>query len=197
MNQHQNFLNSVIQRLGIGRSSKKSLNSEYLISLCHQLVSKNGEATLFSLAKSILEDFDALSDEQKKIFFIDLLKQFSIDRPSLKKALKDLDFSDEGQLRKLHKLIEPKSQELLRRLNQAPNGTSSILKMRESLLKCIKDFPELKSLDFDFVHLFKSWFNRGFLRLERIDWSTSANVLEKIMEYEAVHDISDLSLIHI
>jgi len=191
MNQHQNFLNSVIQRLGIGRPGKKSLNPENLISLCNQLVSKNGEATLFSLAKSILEDFDSLSDEQKKTFFIELLKQFSVDRPSLKTALKDLDYSDEGQLRKLHKLIEPKSQELFRRLNQAPNGTSSLLKMRESLLKSIKDSPELKSLDFDFVHLFKSWFNRGFLRLERIDWSTSANILEKIMEYEAVHDISD------
>ena len=191
MNQHQNFLNSVIQRLGIGKPIKKSLNSENLISLCNQLVSKNGEATLFSLAKSILEDFDSLSDEQKKTFFTKLLKQFSVDRPSLKKALKDLDFSDEGQLRKLHKLIEPKSQELFRRLNQAPNGTSSLLKMRESLLKCIEDFPELKSLDFDFSHLFNSWFNRGFLRLERIDWTTSANVLEKIMEYEAVHDISD------
>ena len=191
MNQHQNFLNSVIQRLGIGKPIKKSLNSENLISLCNQLVSKNGEATLFSLAKSILEDFDSLSEEQKKTFFTKLLKQFSVDRPSLKKALKDLDFSDEGQLRKLHKLIEPKSQELFRRLNQAPNGTSSLLKMRESLLKCIEDFPELKSLDFDFSHLFNSWFNRGFLRLERIDWTTSANVLEKIMEYEAVHDISD------
>ena len=123
MNQHQNFLNSVIQRLGIGKPSKKSLNSENLISLCNQLVSKNGEATLFSLAKSILEDFDSLSEEQKKTFFTKLLKQFSVDRPSLKKALKDLDFSDEGQLRKLHKLIEPKSQELFRRLNQAPNGT--------------------------------------------------------------------------
>ena len=184
MNQHQNFLNTVIQRLGIGSPSKKSLNSENLISLCNQLVSKNGEATLFSLAKSILEGFESLSNDQKKTFFIELLKQFSVDRTSLKKALKDLDYNDEGQLRKLHKLIEPKSQELLRRLNQAPNGTSS-------LLKCIKDSPELKSLDFDFVHLFKSWFNRGFLRLERIDWSTSANVLEKIMEYEAVHDISD------
>ena len=191
MNQHQNFLNSVIQRLGIGKPIKKSLNSENLISLCNQLVSKNGEATLFSLAKSILEDFDSLSEEQKKTFFTKLLKQFSVDRPSLKKALKDLDFSDEGQLRKLHKLIEPKSQELFRRLNQARNGTSSLLKMRESLLKCIEDFPELKSLDFDFSHLFNSWFNRGFLRLERIDWTTSANVLEKIMEYEAVHDISD------
>ena len=191
MNQHQNFLNSIIQSLGIGRSSKKSLNSENLLSLCNQLASKNGEATLFSLAKSILEDFDSLSEEQKKLFFTELLKQFSVDRTSLKKALKDLNFSDEGQLRKLHKLIEPKSQELLRRLNQAPNGTSSLLKMRESLLKCIQDSPELKPLDFDFVHLFKSWFNRGFLRLERIDWSTSANVLEKIMDYEAVHDISD------
>ena len=191
MNQHQNFLNTVIQRLGIGSPSKKSLNSENLISLCNQLVSKNGEATLFSLAKSILEGFESLSNDQKKTFFIELLKQFSVDRTSLKKALKDLDYNDEGQLRKLHKLIEPKSQELLRRLNQAPNGTSSLLKMRESLLKCIKDSPELKSLDFDFVHLFKSWFNRGFLRLERIDWSTSANILEKIMEYEAVHDISD------
>jgi len=191
MNQHQNFLNSIIQSLGIRRSSKKSLNSENLLSLCNQLASKNGEATLFSLAKSILEDFDSLSEEQKKLFFTELLKQFSVDRPSLKKAFKDLNYSDEGQLRKMHKLIEPKSQELLRRLNQAPNGTSSLLKMRESLLKCIQDSPELKPLDFDFVHLFKSWFNRGFLRLERIDWSTSANVLEKIMDYEAVHDISD------
>ena len=196
MNQHQIFLNSVIQRLGIGRSNKKTINPENLINLCNQLVSKNGEASLFSLAKIILEDFEALTEEQKISFFTELLKQFSVDRPSLKKALKDLNYSDEGQLRKLHKLIEPKSQELLRRLNQAPNGTSSLLKMRESLLKCIKDYPELKSLDFDFVHLFKSWFNRGFLRLERIDWSTSANVLEKIMEYEAVHDISDWDDLH-
>ncbi len=191
MNQHQNFLNSVIQRLGIGRSNKKTINPENLINLCNQLVSKNGEATLFSLAKIILEDFEALSEEQKKSFFTQLLKQFSVDRPSLKNALKKLNYDDEAQLRELHKIIEPKSQELLRRLNQAPNGMPSLLKMRESLLKYIKDSPELKPLDFDFVHLFKSWFNRGFLKLERIDWSTSAHVLEKIMEYEAVHDISD------
>ena len=150
MNQHQNFLNSVIQRLGIARPRKKSLDPENLISLCNQLVSKNGEATLFSLAKSILEDFDTLSDVQKKIFFIQLLKHFSVDRTLLKSAIKNLDYSDEGQIRKLHKLIEPKSQELLRRLNQAPNGTSSLLKMRESLLKCIKEaemFSRAKKID--------------------------------------------------
>ena len=191
MNQHQNFLNSLIQRIRIGRSNKKISNPESIIKLCNQLVSKNGEATLFSLAKIILEDFKALSEEQKKSFFSQLLGQFSVDRSTLKKALIELNIDDEGQLRKLHQLIEPKSHELLRRLNQVPNGTSVLLKMRESLLECIKDSPELKSLDADFVHLFKSWFNRGFLRLERIDWATSARVLEKIMQYEAVHDISD------
>ncbi|MDB4026244.1 malonyl-CoA decarboxylase [Candidatus Thioglobus sp.] len=191
MTQHQNFLNSLIQRIRMGRSNKKVSSPESIITLCNQLVSKNGEATLFSLAKIILEDFNTLSEEQKKSFFLQFLDQFGVDRPTLKKALIELNIDDEGQLRKLHQLIEPKSHELLRRLNQVPNGTSVLLKMRESLLECIKAFPELKSLDSDFVHLFKSWFNRGFLRLERIDWSTSARVLEKIMQYEAVHDISD------
>ncbi|MDC1417888.1 malonyl-CoA decarboxylase [Candidatus Thioglobus sp.] len=191
MTQHQNFLNSLIQRIRMGRSNKKVSNPESIITLCNQLVSKNGEATLFSLAKIILEDFNTLSEEQKKSFFLQFLDQFGVDRPILKKALIELNIDDEGQLRKLHQLIEPKSHELLRRLNQVPNGTSVLLKMRESLLECIKASPELKSLDSDFVHLFKSWFNRGFLRLERIDWSTSARVLEKIMQYEAVHDISD------
>ena len=191
MTQHQNFLNSLIQRIRMGRSNKKVSSPESIITLCNQLVSKNGEATLFSLAKIILEDFNTLSEEQKKSFFLQFLDQFGVDRPILKKALIELNIDDEGQLRKLHQLIEPKSHELLRRLNQVPNGTSVLLKMRESLLECIKASPELKSLDSDFVHLFKSWFNRGFLRLERIDWSTSARVLEKIMQYEAVHDISD------
>ena len=191
MTQHQNFLNSLIQRIRMGRSNKKVSSPESIITLCNQLVSKNGEATLFSLAKIILEDFNTLSEEQKKSFFLQFLDQFGVDRPILKKALIELNIDDEGQLRKLHQLIEPKSHELLRRLNQVPNGTSVLLKMRESLLECIKASPELKSLDSDFVHLFKSWFNRGFLRLECIDWSTSARVLEKIMQYEAVHDISD------
>jgi len=191
MKQHQNFLNSIIQRIGIGRVSQKQPSPEGIIDLCHQLISRRGESTLFSLAKLVLEDFEKLSDEQKKVFFLQLLKEFSVDRDQLKSAISDLDIDDDRQLRDLHRIIEPKSQKLLRRLNQIPNGTPALLKMRGSLLTFIKELPELRSLDFDFVHLFKSWFNRGFLRLERIDWSTSAQVLEKIMEYEAVHDISD------
>ncbi len=191
MKQHKNFLNSIIQRIGRSQSNQKKPTPENIINLCHQLISRNGESTLFSLAKIVLMDFERLSTEQKKSFFLQLLEQFSVDRSALNTAISDLNFDDEAQLRDLYKIIEPKSQELLRRLNQIPDGTPALLKMRESLLNCIKDLPELRSLDFDFLHLFKSWFNRGFLRLEKIDWSTSAKVLEKVMEYEAVHDISD------
>jgi malonyl-CoA decarboxylase len=191
MSQHQKFLHSFIQRIGIGRLDKKPPNPEDVIKLCHQLVSNNSETTLFSLAITILENVGSFTEEQKKSFFYLLLNQFSVDRIKLKKALTELNIDDEKQLRNLHKLVEPKSQELLRRLNQVPNGTAILLKIRESLLEGLKDSPELKPLDADFLHLFRSWFNRGFLRLERIDWSTSAQVLEKIMEYEAVHDISD------
>ena len=63
--------------------------------------------------------------------------------------------------------------------------------MREQLLDALDHRDDLAVVDNDFVHLFSSWFNRGFLVLRRIDWSTPASVLEKIIRYEAVHAIRD------
>ena len=133
MSEHLNFLNSFIQRIGRAQADKKSASPEEIIDQCHQLVSKNSEATSFSLATIILEDFSTLKENQKKEFFLRLLDQFSVDRSKLKQAISTLNISDEKQLRTLHNLTEPKSQELLRRLNQVPNGTAVLLKMRESL----------------------------------------------------------------
>lgn len=62
--------------------------------------------------------------------------------------------------------------------------------MRGHLLEVLEERPELRPLDSDFRHLLIEWFNRGFLVLDRIDWSSSARVLEKIIEYEAVHEIN-------
>jgi malonyl-CoA decarboxylase len=61
--------------------------------------------------------------------------------------------------------------------------------MREDLLGLLKARPALRPLDSDLLHLFDSWFNRGFLELRRIDWQTPAAVLEKLITYEAVHEI--------
>jgi malonyl-CoA decarboxylase len=79
----------------------------------------------------------------------------------------------------------------LRRLNQTPGATHDLVGMRTDLLKLLKDHPQLKAVDEDFVRLFSSWFGRGFLVLQTIDWSTSAAILERIIRYEAVHEIKD------
>ena len=94
-------------------------------------------------------------------------------------------------MQRLFEVCEPPRQELLRRLNLAPGGTRELVRMREDLLHAVPEEPELKPVDRDFRHLFGSWFNRGFLVMRRIDWTTSAAVLEKLIQYEAVHAIRD------
>ena len=89
----------------------------------------------------------------------------------------------------MHSAAEPRRQELIRRLNLAPGGTAALVRMREELLRALKEDRELEGVDSDFTHLFSSWFNPGFLVLRPIDWSTPANILEKIIRYEAVHEI--------
>ena len=91
----------------------------------------------------------------------------------------------------LHFASEPRRQELIRRLNRAPGGTSELVEMRADLLGMMNGHDDLAALDRDIVHLLSSWFNRGFLVLRRIDWSTPANILEQIIRYEAVHEIRD------
>src|SRR5213079_2044913 len=90
-----------------------------------------------------------------------------------------------------HFASEPQRQELIRRLNRAPGGTSDLVAMRADLLALMKGNKDLAALDRDVAHLLSSWFNRGFLVLRKIDWSTPANILEQIIRYEAVHEIRD------
>ena len=90
----------------------------------------------------------------------------------------------------LHQAAEPPRQELLRALmNMAPGGTAMLVALRRELLAHVRADKVLRPLDQDLLHLFSSWFNRGFLELRRIDWETPASVLEKLIRYEAVHEI--------
>jgi malonyl-CoA decarboxylase len=72
----------------------------------------------------------------------------------------------------------------------APDGTWTLVELRRQLLKILPIHPEFIPIDADFKHLMASWFNRGFLRLQRIDWQSPAGMLEKLMAYEAVHPMS-------
>jgi len=161
-----------------------------LIAQCHAVLSRKGEATGLALAGSVVASWHALDESEHLAFFCSLIEEFGPDRARLNQATADYQSSnDESFAMALHQAAEAKRQELFRRMNAAPNGLQTLILMREALRKLLRDHPELKPIDQDLVHLFTSWFNKGFLRLERINWQTPAAVLEKLIQYESVHEI--------
>jgi len=163
-----------------------------LARLAGDLLTRRGEATGVALAEDVLTRYGQLSPEGRRDFLLQLAHEFGPDRAALDRAIETYrkDTSELNALR-LHEAAEPRRQEVIRRLNQAPGGTAALVHMREDLFKHEREKPELKALDADFRHLFSSWFNRGFLVLRKIDWTTPANILEKIIRYEAVHEIQN------
>jgi malonyl-CoA decarboxylase len=158
--------------------------------LCEDLLSGRGEASGMALAQAVLEAWDRLDKPGRRAFFSLLLEHFGPDQDRLAKAIEAYrEQPSAAAISALHLASEPRRQELLRRLNLAPGGTHVLVRMREALLEAMETEPEFQAVDNDFRHLFGSWFNRGFLVLRRIDWRTPANVLEKIIRYEAVHEI--------
>ncbi|MGB0631297.1 MAG: malonyl-CoA decarboxylase [Alphaproteobacteria bacterium] len=161
-----------------------------LVAQCHDLVSAHGEASGTALASRILDEYQALDDEGRLDLLHRLNDEFGIDSDTLAAAARGYaDTPDDGTLRALSNAIEAPRQELFRRLNMAPGGTAAIVGMRQLILSRGKDHPELKNFESDLKHLLSSWFNRGFLQFEKIDWRTPAVILEKLIAYEAVHEI--------
>ncbi len=158
--------------------------------LCRRLIAGRGEASNIALAREILQRFAGLDAAQKTEFFLALAEQFGPEPERINEAVQALRADRPETLERLISAVEPPRQELFRRLNMAPHGTASLVAMRTELLARVRDNPLLSSVDADFKHLLASWFNRGFLRLQRIDWHGPAAVLEKIMRYESVHPIN-------
>ena len=171
---------------------KNDLNS--LLSLCDDLISNKGAAFGITVARDITELYQTLSIDNKILFFKSINEKY---RPSFTKVNEAIDVyknsQNEKTLSDLFKVSEGKRRELFMRMNMAPNGTSIIVSLREDLLKILKENRDLVSLDEDLKHLFKSWFNPGFLKLKKITWDTKAAILEKIIKYERVHHMKDMN----
>jgi malonyl-CoA decarboxylase len=163
-----------------------------LVGLCEKLLSGRGEASGTALAREVLDRYAQLDELGRQKFFYLLANDFGPDVGKLGAAL-DVWAREQSDTAAtdLHYASEPRRQELLRRLNRAPGGTAALVDMREHLLELRAANPEFKAIDRDLIHLLTSWFNRGFLVLRRVNWATPANVLEKIIRYEAVHAIHD------
>jgi malonyl-CoA decarboxylase len=186
------LLRSIAER---GRANLSPTNIETMpaiADLARALVSRRGEATGLVLAREILAAWNGLDATGKRDFLIALVNDFGPDTVRLERAVERWrKEATQAALQEVHAAAEPRRQEVIRRLNLAPGGTAELVRMRETLFANQKQHPELDVLDEDFTHLFSSWFNPGFLVLQRINWSTPASILEKIIRYEAVHAIHD------
>ena len=161
-----------------------------LVGDAEALLTGRGEASGVAIATELLQSYAGASDAQKLAFLLFLAEKFGADHARLQRSIATYQASpDPRTAMELHTASEPRRQELIRRLNRAPGGTEKLVRMREDVIRHLPKHPTLEAIDVDFVHLFSSWFHPGFLVLKRIDWSTPADLLEKIIRYEAVHAI--------
>jgi len=158
--------------------------------LSRALITSLGEASGVALAAKVLERYKQLDERGKRNFFHVLATEFIPRQEDVAAAAGIyLDDPTPQHMEALSEAVASPRQEFFRRLNLAPGATAEIVCLRTDLQQLIKDDPDLRLVDKDLVHLLASWFNRGFLVLQRIDWSTPASILEKIIAYEAVHEI--------
>jgi malonyl-CoA decarboxylase len=174
------------QNGALPRGGERAVNQT--ISLCYSLLTERGEVSGGRLAAEALRAYEALDESARGAFFDLLAKEFSPD-PEVVGRSGEAYRSDPSpeNLARILRVVEPPRRELFRRLNGAPGGTRVLVEMRRQLLAARN--PKWSPIEADLAHLLSSWFNRGFLNLRRIDWRTPASILEKLIEFEAVHEI--------
>ena len=170
------------------RSLGGSMPKDDLHELAAALLTGRGEASGVAIAGAILARYRALDTEERRAF-LGFLATMQPDGEAAGGGRQGLSGEPRSPrpISALQQAVESPRQEFFRRLNLAPGATAQIVAMRRDLLG-VGD-PALAAVDRDLMHLLASWFNRGFLVLRRIDWQTPAAILEKIIEYEAVHEI--------
>src|SRR5712671_3161430 len=174
-----------------GLSSSNPAPVDRAKQLAATLLSERGEASGAQVARELQDVLRALDADDRHSFQRYLAREFQPDKAALCTAAERyLADSTAEAAAALALAGDPPRQELLRRMNMAPGGTGALMAMRSELTAHLHDEPELKLLDADLKHLFASWFNRGFIKLRRLDWQTPAAVLEKLIAYEAVHEIN-------
>ena len=182
-------MNPITQTPGKQRNAQPA-SLDHARQLAAKLLSERGEASGALVSRELHDVLRALDADDRHGFQRYLAAAFQPDRATLRAAAEHyLTDPTAEAAAALARVADPPRQELLRRMNMAPGGTGALIAMRSEITAHLRDEPELKLLDADLKHLFTSWFNRGFLELRRIDWQSPAAVLEKLIAYEAVHEI--------
>ncbi len=164
------------------------------LALCQKLVTLHGEASAVIVADEVIARLALMDDDEFIDFLNDLLMALQPEPGALKAMAQNyLDDPNPESVFALTKAVESPRQSLFRMISASPRGPMALLGLRTRLLGVLKAHPEFLPIDGGLLYLFRSWYNRGFLELRRIDWNTPASILEKLIAYEAVHEIQGWS----
>lgn len=163
-----------------------------LIRTC--LEARGGEVSARKRAAALGRMYLTLDEEGRRRFLEILARDFAVDRAEARQAALELRGAEgeeeclaaEERLREI--LTSPRLR-LLKQFNALPQGIKFLVDLRADLLRHIGDDPVLKSLDTELRRLLETWFDVGFLELRHITWESPAALLEKLIAYEAVHEI--------
>jgi malonyl-CoA decarboxylase len=178
-------------------SPSRSQRIGRVLALCEALLSERGEVSGARLASYALSAYRALDPPARELFLDRLATEFTPDPDAVRLAARRYnEDASAANLVALQAVVESPRQELFRRFNQAPGGTGALIELRRHVLASLPDHPERAAIDADLLHLLRSWFNRGFLILQRIDWRSPAAILERLIQHEAVHQITGWGDLH-
>ena len=173
------------------RSKDFGILHEDISKALESVMSKSGEISSLVFAEHLSNLIEGLNDKEFVEFFENLKTKYDIDPEVL---LQTSNVYSKNKTQKNLELIsqaaEPQWVELFKILNTVSEGTLKLVRLRERIKSLKQENSSLEFFDRSLLKLFKHWFNPSFLMLESIDWSTPANILEKIIAYEAVHEIN-------
>ena len=191
MNFFADILSSLFDRK-LGLANRVEDDNKPIDDLCQALLSSRGDVSGMSLAQLILDRYADLDDDDKLAWFLLLANDMDVPAEVAIAAIKAYqDAPSAKNYEAMTAAVEPARLQLIRRLNQTHDATAKLVAMREDLIRFLPEHSDLGKLNVDFKHLFASWFNRGFLVLRPINWSSPAHILEKIITYESVHEIEN------
>jgi malonyl-CoA decarboxylase len=155
---------------------------------------RGGGVTARARAADLGRTYLSLEPLGRERFLQLLAREFDVDHDEIKQRCEALIEATElsertaGE-RALRAALEPPRITLLRQFNALPDGVKFLVDRRAELLDLGVRDPLLKGLEDDLKRLLANWFDIGFLELQRITWESPAALLEKLMIYEAVHEI--------
>jgi malonyl-CoA decarboxylase len=158
------------------------------------LEGRGGEVSARARAAELGKSYSILDQTGRRRFLEVLATEYDVDNERVEDAIRRRrDAKNDEELQQatidLRNLLEPPRIKLLRQFNELEEGVKFLVDLRVELIRWARENPRLRALDLDVYRLLASWFDVGFLDLQQITWKTSAALLEKLIEYEAVHEI--------